>query len=330
MGNKLFSNQNKPEQQQLIVTHHYVHRRVMFFSLLLFFISVIVPLVLNIVMVIVKNEMLRTIFSFVSILIISFNEIIKSSLNKIKYLAAQVQQKFDLGVFQFVNKFGYNDVSVEKEIERYKHKNWKRKRNIYQDYMMLDKNQAIFSCQRDNIDRIDTVTKRYKVLLVFIAFIVGIVFILSFIIDDITMSYAISILVNALPLFTYLVSGFSKMGTDDTFLTEIKDYSYKIRFLYQQSGKIDVKLLENLQWMLFYYRRTQISIPGWFDRLVYKKKVIIEDNKQEPKKVAKKTVKKVSPKKEKAVEVKKSAPKKAPAKKTPPKKVTKEASKTKT
>ncbi|MGI6377625.1 MAG: S-4TM family putative pore-forming effector [Bacilli bacterium] len=295
MSNQLFNNQNKPEQQQLIVTHHYVHRRAMFYSFSSFFVSVIVPLVLNIVMVIIKDEMLRTIFSFVAILLVILNVIIRSTLDKVKYYAAQVKQKFDLNVFDFSNKFGFNEEVVEKEIKRYRNKKLKRTRDIYQDYTHLSKNEATFLYQRDNIEQIETVVKKFKILISIITIIVGIVFMLSFIIDDITMSYAISILVNAIPLITYVVMGFSKMAYDDDLLSEIKNYSSKIKFLCKQSGKISIKLIENLQWMLFHYKKNQIFIPIWFEHAFYKQRSItteMQENNQKPIKQVKKAPKK--------------------------------------
>ena len=101
--NNIFEHQNIPENQQLIVAQHYVYKKAKQLSLLLFILSVIIPLIFNITKIWITNEIVAAIFSFVSICFLIASKIINSIINKEKSLAAQIQQKFDINVFELNN-----------------------------------------------------------------------------------------------------------------------------------------------------------------------------------------------------------------------------------
>ena len=282
MGNTIFSNQNKKENQILIVTQHFVYRSAKKLAIILFIISVIFPISFNIFLIFFNTTTIATIFSFFSILFLIVSEVVRNLLSNKKNIAAQIQQKFDIKVYELKNDFYINEESIGLEIEKYKYKDWNRKKNWYNDYKKLDKNEAIFYCQKENIDWTNNLSKKYVTFLKICFSIMLILSIISFIIINDSISHVISVFVICLPLFTYCYSGSFKIKNDNIALKEINDYASKIEL--DIKNGIDEKKLENLQWMLFYYRKNKYLIPDWFDKIFYKEIKTHELNKSKNRK----------------------------------------------
>lgn len=270
MSNSIFNIQNKQDQQRLIVTQHYVYKNAKFFATLLFVLSVLIPLVFNIVFVQITNDIVFTLFSFVSIVIVILCEFIRDIVNDKKRLAAQIQQKFDINVFEMNNVFCFDDENVDIAVEKYKNKDWIRSRNWYPDYRKIDKCKAIFYCQKENIDWTNNLSKKYLVFLTICSIIMFIAIMVNFIISDDSISNIIAIFITALPMVTYCYSGLTKIRNDNKLINEIKNYSNKIE-TFLDNNTIDTKMLENLQWLIFLYREKKYLIPDWFDKIFYKK-----------------------------------------------------------
>ncbi len=279
MSNRIFVNQNKPDQQQLIVTQHYVYKNAKRFTFFLLILSVFIPIVFNITLIWIKNEMITTIFSFVSICLVISSEIIRAFISEKKSTAAQIQQKFDIDVYELDNMYCLNDEKVYIAVDKYKNKNLKRKKNWYHDYSKLDKNIAIFYCQKENIDWTNNLTTKYIKFLIFVVGIMFVVITLNFIIADNSMSDIIALFIIALPLLTYCFSGCVKVHNDNKSLNEIKEYANKIEVLIEENGTVDIKMVKNLQWMIFYYRKNKHLIPDWFDKVFYKNIASVEKSK---------------------------------------------------
>ncbi len=271
MSNKIFVKQNKDENQILIVAQHFAYKSAKVLTIFLFVMSVIIPIGFNITLIWVKNDIVTTIFSFVSICFVVLCEVLRNILANKKSIAAQVQQKFDSNVFELGNDFCLDEETVDFAVEKYKNKDWDRKKDWYPDYSKLDKNKAIYYCQKENIDWTNNLSVKYITFLIICFVIMVLAITVNFIIADDSISHIISIFVIALPLLTYCNSGFSKIRNDGKSLNEIKDYANKIDVLINEKNNVNEKMLENLQWMIFYYRKNKYLIPDWFDRLFYKK-----------------------------------------------------------
>ncbi|HQC30250.1 MAG TPA: S-4TM family putative pore-forming effector [Acholeplasmataceae bacterium] len=268
--NNIFEHQNIPENQQLIVAQHYVYKKAKQLSLLLFILSVIIPLIFNITKIWITNEIVAAIFSFVSICFLIASKIINSIINKEKSLAAQIQQKFDINVFELNNINCLNNEKIYVVAEKYKYKDWHRKKDWYPDYQELDKNKAIFYCQQQNLEWTNNLSRKYMMFLTVCVILMAAAVTLNFIIENKTMIHIISTIVIALPLITYYLVGFIKMIEDNQSLTEIRKYSNEIEILFKNKIIVNLFMLENLQWMIFYYRKSKYLIPEWFDRIFYK------------------------------------------------------------
>lgn len=271
MNNTIFLKQNRADNQRLIITQHFVYKNAKTLAFFLFIISVIIPIGFNITLILINNEIISAIFSFISICLVVLCEMMRNSLENKKCIAAQVQQKFDCNVFELNNVFCLDEETIDVVIEKYKTKDWNRKKNWYPDYRIIDKNSAIYYCQRENVDWTDNLTKKYLVFLKICLVVMVISLVINFIMIDDSVLHIISIFVITLPFITYCYSGFSKIKNDNKVLNEIKKYANIIDILINENETIDEKFLINMQWMIFYYRKNKYLIPDWFYNLFYKR-----------------------------------------------------------
>lgn len=277
--NNIHKKQNEKEMQSLVVAQHYVYREAKLWALVLFIISVLVPVSLNTSLIWITDEIIVGLMSFISILILFFSELIRSEISVLKENASIIQQKFDINVFSFKNNFNIDEDIVQHYLEKYKNKDWERKKNWYEKYDKLDKNKAIFYCQKENIDWTNSLSKKYTKFLVVLFLIMVILFILNLIFNNSSIIHTISILIVALPLLTYCYSGYIKIKNDNKLIARIENVTNGISVNIESDNQPTETSLVNLQWMIFFLRCNKYLVPDWFDRLFYKKIQSIEKRK---------------------------------------------------
>lgn len=277
--NNIHKKQNEKEMQSLVVAQHYVYREAKCWVLVLFIISVLIPISLNISLIWITDEIIVGLMSFISILILFFSELIRSEISVLKENASIIQQKFDINVFSFKNNFNIDEDIVQHYLEKYKNKDWERKKNWYEKYDKLDKNKAIFYCQKENIDWTNSLSKKYTKFLVVLFLIMVILFILNLIFNNSSIIHTISILIVALPLLTYCYSGYIKIKNDNKLIARIENVTNGISVNIESENQPTETSLVNLQWMIFFLRCNKYLVPDWFDRLFYKKIQSIEKRK---------------------------------------------------
>ena len=265
--------------QSLVVAQHYVYREAKYWVLVLSIISVLIPISLNISLIWITDEIIVGLMSFISILILFFSELIRSEISILKENASIIQQKFDINVFSFKNNFNIDEDIVQHYLEKYKNKDWERKKNWYEKYDKLDKNKAIFYCQKENIDWTNSLSKKYTKFLVVLFLIMVILFILNLIFNNSSIIHTISILIVALPLLTYCYSGYIKIKNDNKLIARIENVTNGISVNIESDNQPTETSLVNLQWMIFFLRCNKYLVPDWFDRLFYKKIQSIEKRK---------------------------------------------------
>lgn len=277
--NNIHKKQNEKEMQSLVVAQHYVYREAKCWVLVLFIISVLIPISLNISLIWITDEIIVGLMSFISILILFFSELIRSEISALKENASIIQQKFDINVFSFKNNFNIDEDIVQHYLEKYKNKDLERKKNWYEKYDKLDKNKAIFYCQKENIDWTNSISKKYTKFLVVLFLIMVILFILNLIFNNASIIHTISILIVALPLLTYCYSGYIKIKNDNKLIARIENVTNGIFVNIESDNQPTETSLVNLQWMIFFLRCNKYLVPDWFDRLFYKKIQSIEKRK---------------------------------------------------
>lgn len=279
MDNNIYKKQNEKEMQSLIVAQHFVYKRAKAWVLLLFGISVVIPIALNVGLIWIRNDVAIGCISFGSILLLIFSECIRNKISLLKEHASMIQQKFDVEVFGLSNNFDINEDIVQSYLEKYKNKDWDRKKNWYVKHKTTDKNQAIFYCQKENIDWTNNISKKYTKFLVCILIIMIILFILNIILYNTSVLHLISVIINALPLLSYCYSSFIKIKNDNKLIDKISIYSNKIMDKLKNEGSLNNAEIENLQWMIYFLRRSKYLIPEWFDKLFYKEIESLEKRK---------------------------------------------------
>ena len=276
--NEISNKQNKKEMQRLIVTQHYTYRSAKIYVLVLFIISAIIPVALNISLIWINNITVISLISLFSIFLLIISEIIRNKISYIKNIASSIQQKFDNEVFGFDNDFNVNDDLVQIYLEKYKNKDWDRKKDWYVTNSNLNQNEAIFYCQKENIDWTESLSKKYLRVVWFLLASMIILFIVNCIVVNDSIIHIISTMINALPLLTYCYSSLIKIRQDHRQIESLKDYANKTEILLKNGKDIEINLI-NLQWMIFVYRENKYLIPDWFDKLNHKKLELLEKRK---------------------------------------------------
>ncbi len=276
--NNINAKQNSKKSQEMIVAQHYTYREAKLWVFILFMISVIIPLCINIGLIWIKNETIAAIISFFSIITLIITELIRNKIAKIKEIAASIQQLFDISVFGLKNDFCINKDEVFAHLRKYKNKDWDRKANWYTVSTNVEHNKAVFYCQKENIDWTQSLSKKFKSLLYLLISLLVVMVVLNFIFINDSIIHIISVIITSLPLLSYVYCGLVKIKNDDDALDELNKYTLVIEGILKTSKDIDL-YIENLQWMIFYFRKNKYLIPDWFDKLYYKKIQEIETEK---------------------------------------------------
>ena len=273
--NNINTKQNSKKSWEMIVAQHYTYKEAKLWVFILFIISVIIPLSINIGLIWIKNETIVAIVSFCSIITLIIAELIRNKIAKIKEIAASIQQLFDISVFSLKNDFCINKDEVFAYLRKYKDKDWERKVNWYTVSNNIEHNKAVFYCQKENIDWTQSLSKKFKNLLYILIGLLVVIMILNFIFINDSIIHIISVIITNLPLLSYVYSGLLKIKNDDKSLGELNKYTLVVEGVLKTTNNIEV-YIENLQWMIFYFRKNKYLIPDWFDKINYRKMQKIE------------------------------------------------------
>lgn len=278
--NMIFEKQNEVEMQQLIVAQHFTYSNAKRWSMVLLVVLVILPLGINIALFFPLPDIAIGLLALTSLVLLFAGEFIRGSIDNQKKAAAMLQQKFDLYVFGMGLKCEIDENFIAEQIEKYSKKDWERKKNWYQDYGDLDKNKAIFYCQKENVDWTGNISKKYCQFLLLIISALLITFVVNLIIQNSSVIKLLSILMAALPLLSYGISSYKKIRRDNNDLAEINRIANETNL--NLSSLSDIELgnrISVLQTMIYKYRQTKYLIPDWFEQKFYKHLQSIEKRK---------------------------------------------------
>ena len=278
--NDIFKRQNEKEMQELIVAQHFTYSNAKVWSTILFFVLVVVPILINIALYFNTPDIVTGILAFVSLALLGIGELIREYILNQKKLAAMIQQKFDIYVFNINAQCGIDENLIAEQVEKYKTKDWNRKKNWYQDYEDMAKNKAVFYCQKENIDWTGNINKKYCCFLFVVITISLISFLINLIINNSSIIKILSILVTALPLISYAFSGYKKIKHDNDELLELEKLSNEINDNIDNIDDIELSNKINvLQTMLYKFRQTKYLIPDWFEKKFQKHLQAVENRK---------------------------------------------------
>ena len=278
--NEIFKRQNEPEMQLLLVAQHFTYSNAKRWVAVLFCVLVILPVEINIALFFNLPDIAVGILAFSSFVLLVFGELIREHILSQKKLAAMLQQKFDLYVFDMNTNCGIDENLIAQQVEKYKDKDWDRKVNWYNNYENLDKNKVVFYCQKENIDWTGNISKRFCNFLVALIILVLISFIVNFIINNSSIIKMLSILIAALPLISYGFSSYKKIKHDNNELLEMDKVAKELNSNIDKLDEIELsKKINILQTMIYKFRQSKYLIPDWFENKYHKHLQAVEARK---------------------------------------------------
>lgn len=269
--NEIFKRQNEPEMQQLLIAQHFTYTNAKLWVVVLFCVLVIIPVGINIALFFDLSDIAVGILAFSTLILLALGELIREHISNQKELAAMLQHKFDVYVFDIDANYGLDENLIAQQVEKYKNKDWNRKENWYQNYENLDKNKVIFYCQKENIDWTGNISKKFCSFLIIILSFLFISFVVNLIFNNSSIIKILSIIITALPLLSYGLSSYKKIKHDNKELQEMDRLSKEID---SRINVIDTNELDNkinvLQTMIYSFRQTKYLIPDWFENIYHK------------------------------------------------------------
>ena len=263
---EIFKRQNEPALQLIIVAQHYTYTNAKCWAFVLFFVLVVLPVGINIALFFSMPDLATGLLALLSFVLLVFGELIRNHIQKEKRYAAMLQQKFDTYVFDINSQYGIDENIIAEQLEKYKKKDWERKQNWYQNYEYMNKQKAIFYCQKENVDWTNNISKRYCKFLLAIVTILLLSFVVNCVINNSSIIKILSILVAALPLISYGFTSYKKIRRDNIEMAEIDKFVKEINSNIDTINETELSNKINvLQTMIFKFRQTKYLIPDWFE-----------------------------------------------------------------
>lgn len=280
--NDIFKRQNEEEMQELIVAQHFTYSNAKVWSAILFFVLVVAPIIVNIVLYFKLPDIVTGVLAFISLILLGIGELVRDYILSQKKLAAMLQQKFDVYVFNMAGQCGIDENLIAIQVEKYKNKDWNRKLNWYQNYENMPKNRAIFYCQKENIDWTGNVSKKYCHFLLATIALLLISFLVNLIINNSSIIKILSILLTAFPLISYAFSSYKKIKHDNEEFLELVKFTKEIDDHLDEIDDIELSNKVNiLQTMIYKFRQSKYLIPDWFENRFQKCLQSVENRKAE-------------------------------------------------
>lgn len=279
----IFNRQNLPGMIAAQKAAYFCYRKGKWLALLLACILILPPVAANIIIAFSGDESIKALLLFLSLLSCPISWMIGHFLNKAKFSGASLQQHFDIFVF------GINGESKETfvperlaEDERrmlilkYKDKDDTPFQNWYSDYSALPYEQAVYSCQKENVRWDISIRKRYFALMATLFSLIIIGIIINAIFQRTNILTFIATLSSAAPVFSYFCNALHKLRKDISIQKQLSDTIIEIDE--KQTNESIRDEIEYLQVQIFNYRKILYLIPDWFYKMFRREMQIAEDD----------------------------------------------------
>ena len=265
-SNGIQKRQNEEKSICMLAAQRSLYNKAKNFNTISFIISIILPLFLSFFLVRLGNdEKLRITLYIIVILSMFLNLYLSSETKNIKKLAAFIQQKFDIYVYDMKwdkHLFGKNK-NVDDDIVEYSNKiiNTPAERESLTNWYVssVDNkplNKAILICQRENFSWDCGLRKRAKyfytiliLVLIFIVFIIGII-------NNEVVNKLLERIVFIIPMLRWLFTICQDLTND---ITRLKDIDVKIN----SNNDKNIEDLKEIQRDIFEHRKNCYTIPNW-------------------------------------------------------------------
>lgn len=229
--------------------------------------SVVIPLFFVALQLIISDNTYLNATSYVlSIVSMGISLLIGSHINRKKELAAEIQQHFDLHVYQMTwdNKlFGLqrNVTHVVAEKEKLLLKNQKEHERLTNWYTTVagtvDLKKGILMCQKENYNWDVTLRKRFRSLSVIVIIILTILVFLIGIVKNETVVMLLCRFAFIIPIFQWLFETVKQLNKDIKNLEELDG-------LISSSEPINMDKLQEIQSKIYIHRKSCYTIPNKF------------------------------------------------------------------
>jgi len=284
----IFIRQNEDDMLDHLKAQRFVYSSAKKYAIAIFLCLTFSPLVINIIIsYFVKCEELISLLFFVILILFGLGQFFRCKLKKDKFLAACIQQKFDIYVFN-MQEILQKDIkfkthlkeSISNAVRKYKNNGENNFRDWYpKKYSNLPYEQAVFYCQKVNFNWTLKLKHKYCFTLIVFLIITTIIIIINAIMNCSSVNNLILISVTLLPLVSNFSDSYQKLTKDIQILEEILE---KIEQTEMEFGSLNNEKLreitEELQEKIFLYRQKAYLIPNWFYKFHKKNFQITEDD----------------------------------------------------
>lgn len=269
----IYERQNMPGLVEVQKAAHYCYSHGKTIVVFLALVSIVIPIISNLLLIIFTNTILANILSVVTFCCFAIAEILRGKLEKYKFYGAGLQQYFDEFVFGLKNSCKKYIVPQKLTLEerlmllkKYRSKESENFLNWYSDYSNMPYEKAVYYCQKENLRWDKRLREKYLWVLIpsLCVIIVGIV--VHAILKNKNTDELIAILLSAIPIISYLYNGVKKLLKDIKNQNQIAACVEKIEAIDNSSEEI-WNGVEELQVEIFRYRKTNYLIPNWFYKL---------------------------------------------------------------
>ena len=277
MMNDFKTKQNYPDLLNLLKLQRYKYSIASIISTIHFIISVVIPIGLSCIALLNIKDTLLVYFNFLGVVCEVICIFLPITINKYKSTAAQIQYVFDISLFGLrIDKLisNYSIVELVTESQKKRIQRLKGLENWYSIDDTLDTNNAIFSCQQQNIRWDKTLRKTFLTCMICVCSISIFAIISIAIIKDLAFNTLWSYIFLLLPIITYCIKFILSCKND------LKEQNYLSIIINSYSSKktFTKKELEYLEAKIYYYRKDLIKIPNWFFSIFRKHQQKYADN----------------------------------------------------
>lgn len=276
--NNLYVKQNNSRFLELLTAQHYAYKIAKRINYVRYVFSILLPIVISILLIWFKNEIFIAICSYVSVLFIFLSQLLSYLIEKYKSDAAMIQQTFDCELYEISSHFDINYDVIDRYLSKYKNKEYNRKNNWYSDYSKLTKEEAIFMCQKENVDWTTRTSKNFIILLCLVFFLSLIPIVIGFVVSGYTLNRLLSSMMIVSPFVSFVISSIFAVMKENKAVYELEIKLSNYIELLKHNVLNNDKLVQ-LQSYIYLYRKDKFLIPDFFDKLFYKKNKELQEQK---------------------------------------------------
>lgn len=267
MSNGIAKRQNEEKYVNHLAAQRQLYNEVKLWDNMNMMLSVVLPLALAVSQILFKNiDILKSLSYLLSLMSMLFAAFLDNCVSKKKKLAAEIQQHFDVYVYQMPwdkKLFGSEKNiinSVAEKSEKLLKKNGEKQKllNWYTKVADgLELNKGILVCQKENFHWDVNLRKNYKKASIsIITFLILIIFGIGIYENEpfITILYRITFIA---PMLRWLISAIKQLNTDINNLMELDQ-------MINSPEEKEIEELQEIQAKLYNHRKTCLAIPNFF------------------------------------------------------------------